>query len=87
MLVIYTTYIGYYIEFFFGIFFIYKNLHIEPFNYTIKIFCFDFSKNDNTFERNEDCATVFNERTLQRIIFLEIFLYIKTCILNHSIIL
>ena len=21
--------------------------------------CFDFSKNDNTFERNEDCATVF----------------------------
>ena len=21
--------------------------------------CFDFSKNDNTFERNEDCASVF----------------------------
>ena len=21
--------------------------------------CFDFSENDNTFERNEDCATVF----------------------------
>ena len=27
---------------FFGIFFIYKNLHIEPFNYTIKSVCFDF---------------------------------------------
>ena len=27
---------------FFGIFFIYKNLHIEPFNYSIKTVCFDF---------------------------------------------
>ena len=29
--------------FFFGIFFLYyKNLHMEPFNYTIKSVCFDF---------------------------------------------
>ena len=29
-------------RFFFGFFYIYKNLHIEPFNYTIKIVCFGF---------------------------------------------
>ena len=29
------------------------------FQYNISWLCFDFSKNDNTFERNEDCATVF----------------------------
>ena len=34
-------YIVYHIGSFFGKFFIYKNLHIEPFNYTIKSVCFD----------------------------------------------
>ena len=27
---------------FFGDFFMYKNLHIEPFNYSMKSVCFDF---------------------------------------------
>jgi hypothetical protein len=36
-------YISYYIDFFLDFFTcIYKNLHIEPFNYTIKIVCFGF---------------------------------------------
>ena len=35
-------YIGYYIESFFGKNFIYKKLHIEPFNFSIKSVCFDF---------------------------------------------
>ena len=30
--------------FFLGNIFIYKNLHIEPFNYAIKKVCFDFSQ-------------------------------------------
>ena len=35
--------------------------------------CFDFSKNDNTFERNEDCATVFLKWTDFRKDFVKIF--------------
>ena len=43
--------------------------------------CFDFSNNDNTFERNEDCATVFLKWTdlvpFSSFIFvLSIFLYL-----------
>ena len=34
-------YIGYHIDLFWK-FFVYKNLHIEPFNYAIKSICFDF---------------------------------------------
>ena len=34
-------------------------LKYEPTKISIFQLCFDFSKNDNTFERNEDCATVF----------------------------
>ena len=42
-------------------------------------FVFDFSKNGNTFERNEDCPTVFLKRT-----DFSIFFYFKLLLLQGS---
>ena len=36
-----------------------RNLHFFQKCCHFRWLCFDFSKNDNTFERNEDCATAF----------------------------
>ena len=53
--------------------------------------CFDFSKNDNTFERNEDCATVFLKWTDFRELFVNnkenklLSILARICLVPHCI--
>ena len=37
----------------------FRNLHFFQKCCHFRWLCFDYSKNDNTFERNEECATIF----------------------------
>ena len=48
------------------------------FQYNISLPCLDFSKNDNIFERNENCATVVLKLTdFRKILFPLVFYHIK----------